>query len=391
MSIASVPTTAASSVPHGLYVHVPFCVRKCGYCDFYSIPQPGDRAAPDATRFMAALERELEMVVPREFRARTVFVGGGTPTELGQGDFERLLSLVATRVERASLLEWTVESNPGTLTREKARAMRAAGVTRVSMGVQSLDQANLAFLGRIHSAEEAVASYRLLREEGFGNVNLDFIFGIPGSELSRLRADISAVTALSPEHISFYCLIFEEGTPLMKRRSLGLVREVDEEEERRQYEAVREGLARAGYRHYEISNFARPGRECRHNLLYWGAGEYYGLGPSAAAHVGRARMSNVRDLGAYCDALLSGRLARAYEERLEPAAWAREALVMGLRRLDGVGRAAFHGATGFDLDALAGRALRRHVETGLLEDDGETVRLSEAGLFVSDGVFADLV
>jgi len=383
---------AVAAPVRGLYVHVPFCVRKCGYCDFYSIPQPKDRAAPDASRFMRALEREAALVVPTAWRAETVFVGGGTPTELSLEDFERLLALVKTRVDPARLLEWTVESNPGTLTREKARAMRAAGVTRVSMGVQSLDQENLAFLGRIHSAEEALSSYRLLRDEGFDNINLDFIFGIPGSNIERLSRDLDRVAAEAPDHISCYCLIFEEGTPLFKLRQTGAVREVDDEEELRQFALVRERLAFHGYRQYEISNYARPGRECLHNMLYWGPGSYYGLGPSACGHVGAARTQNVRDLGAYCDALLEhDRLPRAYEERLEPESWAREALVMGLRRIEGVSRSRFQTETGFDLGALLGPKLQHHKEIGMLEDDGDRVRLTEKGLFVSDGVFADLV
>jgi oxygen-independent coproporphyrinogen-3 oxidase len=362
------------------------------YCDFYSLPQPADRAAPDADRYLAALERELEMSVPRGFRARTVFVGGGTPTELGTADFERLLGIVRSRVDPAALEEWTVESNPGTLTAEKARLMLQAGVTRVSMGVQSLDPESLAFLGRIHTAEEAVAGYRLLRELGFSNLNLDLIFGIPGSSRERLGRDVAAIAALGPEHISCYCLIFEEGTPLHRLRERGLVFEVDEEEELAQYRLVREILGGAGYAQYEISNFARPGRECRHNLLYWGPGEYHGLGPSAHGHVGGMRYGNIRDLGRYCRLLLDeGRLPRDLEERLEPAAKAREALVMGLRRIEGVSRGRFRAETGLDLEALRGVEIDRMVEQGLLERAGDRVRLTERGLFVSDSVFAELV
>lgn len=382
-------------VVEGLYIHVPFCVRKCGYCDFYSLPQPQDRAAPDAARYLAALERELELVVPADFRARTVFVGGGTPTELSAPDLERLLALCLTRVDPATLAEWTVESNPGTLTREKALLLRAAGVTRVSMGVQSFDPENLAFLGRIHSAEEAVQSYNLLRDLGFGNINLDLIFGIPGSSTERVRRDLDRILALAPEHVACYALIFEEGTPLYRLREKGLVFEVDDEMELSQYRLVRETLAGAGYRHYEISNFARPGRECRHNLLYWGPGEYYGLGPAAHAHLAGARSANIRDLGRWCQDLLSGRLAREFEERLEPEARAREALVMGLRRLEGVPSARFRAATGFDFDALRGAEIERLVRQGLLERaggaEGERVRLTERGLFLSDTVFAELV
>jgi len=377
--------------PSGLYVHVPFCVRKCGYCDFYSLPNPTGRAAPDAARYLAALETELERTVPAEFRARTVFVGGGTPTELDARDLARLLEIVARRTAPGGPDEFTVEANPGTLTREKALVLRESGVTRVSVGVQSFDPRNLAFLGRIHSPEEASASVPLLRDLGFSNINLDLIFGIPGSSREALVSDLEQAAALGPDHIACYCLIFEEGTPLRKLRDAGLAFEVEEGEELAQYELVRDRLGRAGYGQYEISNFARPGRECRHNLLYWGAGEYYGLGPAAHSHVSGARSGNVRDLAAYCEALEGGRLARAFEERLEPAAKARETLVMALRRLDGVSRAAFLRATGFDYLELAGHALERLAGLGLVAGLPDRVRLTERGLFLSDSVFGELV
>ncbi len=375
----------------GLYVHVPFCVRKCGYCDFYSLPQPRDRAAPDAARYLEALEAELEATVPADFRARTVFVGGGTPTELSAADLARLLALVRRRIDPDALVEWTVESNPGTLTREKAILLRDAGVTRVSMGVQSFDPENLAFLGRIHSAEEAVASVRLLRDVGFRNLNLDFIFGIPGSTREKLRRDLETAVALGPEHVACYALIFEEGTPLQRLREKGLVFEVDDDEELAQYRLAREVLGAAGYRQYEISNFARPGRECRHNLLYWGPGEFHALGPAAHGHVAGARYGNVRDLGLYCDAVLGGRLARDFEERLEPDAAAREALVMGLRRLDGVSRAAFRDETGIDYHALRGPEIEGLAAQGLLQRSDDRIQLTERGLFLSDSVFAELI
>jgi oxygen-independent coproporphyrinogen-3 oxidase len=374
----------------GLYLHVPFCVRKCGYCDFYSLPQPEGRAAPDAARYLAALEREMD-ALPAGFAPETIFFGGGTPTELAAEDLARLLASVARRVDLAGVLEWTCESNPGTLTSEKARLLRDAGVNRVSLGVQSFDERNLAFLGRIHSADEAAAGVRTLREAGFANVNLDLIFGIPGSPREALARDIARLADLGPEHASCYCLIFEEGTPLFGKRALGLVREVDEEEELAQYELAREAFARAGFRQYEISNWARPGRECRHNLLYWGGGEYVGLGPSAHSHWGGARWGNVRSLALYCDALLEGRSPREFEERLEPEAKAREALVMGLRRTAGVERARFREESGFEIEALSGPAIARLAALGLLEASAERVRLTERGLFVSDAVFAELV
>jgi oxygen-independent coproporphyrinogen-3 oxidase len=374
----------------GLYIHVPFCVRKCGYCDFYSLAQPGDRAAPEAGLFLAALDIELGRL-PRRFRPETVFLGGGTPTELASGDLARLLDLVRRRVDLSRVVEWTCESNPGTLTREKALLLREAGVNRVSLGIQSFEPRNLSFLGRIHTAEDAEAGVRLLRECGHRNLNLDVIFGIPGGSMETVARDIERAVALEPDHIACYGLIFEEGTPLSTMRERGLVRPVEDDEEARQYEWIRAALARAGYRQYEISNYARPGRECRHNLLYWSAGEYIGLGPSAHSHWEGARWANERDLGRWARALLSGRDPRAFEERLEPEARAREALVMGLRRRDGWAREEFEAATGFDWRALCGEAIERLSALGLLEEEGGRLRLAEKALFVSDAVLAELV
>jgi oxygen-independent coproporphyrinogen III oxidase len=382
----------------GLYVHIPFCVRKCLYCDFYSLPMGNgpvgrrlrEHETYDASRFLTALEAELAQA-PAGFRPDTVFIGGGTPTELSDADFRRLLGLLRARVDLSRVTEWSCESNPGTLTAAKASIMREAGVNRVSLGVQSFDPRTLEFLGRIHSAEEAEAGYRLLREHGFTNINLDLMYGIPQGSPEIVAQDLDRLIALGPEHVACYCLIFEDGTPLADLQRLGYVKEVDDETELTQYKLVRERLGEAGYRHYEISNFARPGRECAHNLLYWGAGEYIGCGPSAHSHWAGERSGNVRDLAVYCDRLLGGEPARAFVEKLEPEAKAREVLVMALRRRDGITRDAFRKATGYDYRHLCGDTLNWLCREGLLEDTGRRVRLTEQGLFLSDGVFAELV
>jgi oxygen-independent coproporphyrinogen-3 oxidase len=375
----------------GLYVHVPFCVRKCRYCDFYSIPTGQDPLPRQpVARYLDALAVEMSLC-PADFRPDTIFIGGGTPTELPDPDFARLLELVRGRARDAEIVEWTCECNPGTLSRTKADLMRTAGVNRVSLGVQSFDRRSLDFLGRIHSAEDAVAGFHLLRDAGFENISLDLMYGIPGAATEVVRADLEKLIALHSEHASCYCLIFEDGTPLAELRAKGLVRETDDETELEQYSLIRAGLGAVGYRHYEISNFALPGRECRHNLLYWGCGEYIGCGPSAHSHWRGERCSNARNLQDYCDQLLSGRTARAFSERLPPEAKARETLVMGLRRLDGVSRDAFLRETGFDYRALRGPAIEWLRRERLIEDDGDRLRLTEAGLFVSDSVFAELV
>jgi len=382
----------------GLYVHIPFCVRKCLYCDFYSLPTgkgalPGRLAQPDAhdaSLFLDALAREFKQL-PDHFVPDTIFIGGGTPTELSDRDFQWLLDLVASTVDLSRVTEWSCESNPGTLTAAKARMMREAGVNRVSLGVQSFNSAALEFLGRIHSAEEAEAGYHLLRDHGFTNINLDLMYGVPGVPIETVESDVRKLIELSPDHAACYCLIFEDGTPLTELRNKGFVKEVDDDRELDQYTRVRDLLGAAGYRHYEISNFSRPGRECRHNLLYWGPGEYIGCGPSAHSHWQGKRFGNIRNLDQYCDHMLKGESTRAFEEQLDPAARAREALVMGLRRLEGISRDQFRADTAFDYRELCGDSLSWLCEEGLLEEKDNRLRLTARGLFVSDGVFAELV
>ena len=382
----------------GLYVHIPFCVRKCLYCDFYSLPTATGPLArrvsaedqPDQPAFLDALARELAGL-PAGFRPDTVFIGGGTPTELSRADLAALLALLRRRVDLSAVAEWTCESNPGTLTEEKVDVLLRAGVNRFSLGVQSFDPGILDFLGRIHSADEARDGFRLLRRVGVANINLDLIYGVPGGSIDIVRRDLDALLELGPDHAACYCLIFEDGTPLADLRAKGFVKEVDDDTELEQYDLVRAALKAGGYRHYEISNFAKPGRECRHNLLYWGGGEYIGIGPSAHSHWRGERWGNVRDLDAYTRRLTAGESPRAFSEQLEPEAKARETLVMGLRRLDGVSAAEFRAATGFDYRALCGDSLVWMQREGLVDDDGAMLRLTERGLFVSDAIFSELV
>jgi oxygen-independent coproporphyrinogen III oxidase len=370
----------------GLYIHIPFCVRKCRYCDFYSVPMHGGLISG----FLDALDREFA-ARPAEFVPETVFIGGGTPTALAPDELTRLLSMIHQRFDLGRVTEWTCEANPGTLTREKAQLLRDAGVNRVSLGVQSFDPQTLAFLGRIHSPTEARDAYQLLRDTGFGNVNLDLMYGIPGTPREVVESDLAQIANLAPEHVASYCLIFEDGTPLTNLRDAGEVAEVDDEEDLEQYRIVRARLRAAGFGHYEISNFAKPGFECRHNLLYWSGGEYLGFGPAAHGHWRGTRYGNLRSVEDYARALREGRSIRTFEEHLEPEAKARETLVMSLRRLGGVSRAEFLQATGFDYGALRGKEIAWLCEEGLLRQSGDVLGLTEKGLFVSDAVFRELV
>ncbi len=360
----------------GLYVHVPFCVRKCAYCAFYSRP-----AEPGLVVFwLTGIDRELQ-ALPADFVPETLFFGGGTPTALKEGDLARLLDRIRAGMDLSRMVEWTCEANPGTLTASKARLLRSAGVNRLSIGAQSFDDGTLKRLGRIHTAVQTRECVALARAAGFAQIGLDVIYGVPGVSREAFCADVEAALALEPEHISCYCLEIEDGTPLAREAAAGRL-SPDEGEQRAQFDWARRRLAAAGFIHYEISNFARPGCECRHNLLYWTGGEYIGVGPAAHSHWQGVRRGNTPDLPEW---------TQAFEEHIAPQAKARETLVMGLRRIAGWGRAEFRAATGFDLDALCGPELAQLVAEGRLVAGEERIRLAEESLFTSDAVFAELV
>ena len=360
----------------GLYIHVPFCARKCAYCAFFSKP-PSPRLVED---WFAGLGREGE-TLPEGFAPESIFFGGGTPTALEESELGRLLEFVHARVDLSQVAEWTCEANPGTLTKRKAARLRAAGVNRLSLGAQSFDDETLKRLGRIHTAAETRAAVAIARAAGFENLGLDVIYGVPGVSRESFRADVEAALALDPEHVSGYCLEIEDGTPFARESEAGRL-DISAEEQRAQFDWARERLAAGGWAHYEISNFAKAGRECRQNLLYWSGGAYIGLGPAAHSHWGGVRWGNSPELPAW---------KRAFEERLAPEAKARETLVMGLRRTAGWGREEFRAATGLDFDALRGREIARLAAEGLLIAEGDRLRLAEDALFVSDSVFAELV
>lgn len=360
----------------GLYVHVPFCARKCPYCAFFSRPAQPDLVAA----WFQGLAEEIARL-PAGFAPESVYLGGGTPTALAEDELDRLCGLIHARTELGNVAEWTCETNPGTLTPAKAARLKNGGVTRLSIGAQSFADATLKRLGRIHSSAEIREAVDLARAVGFDNLGLDVMYGVPGAGPAAFAADMEAALALDPEHVSCYCLEIEPGTPFADQARAGQLA-VRADEQRAQFDWARQRLAAAGWAHYEISNFAKPGRECRQNLLYWSGGEYLGVGPAAHSHWAGVRWGNSPELP---------RWQRAFEEKLEPAAKARETLVMGLRRIAGWGRAEFRAATGFDYDELRGREIADLAAKGLLVAEPDCLRLAADALFVSDSVFAELV
>jgi len=338
----------ALPISTSLYVHVPFCAQKCGYCAFYSEASTGEMM----TRYVAALIREMEMVAA-DLRPRTVFFGGGTPTLLTLQHWEQIFTGMA-RLKLLGAQEWTVECNPATLSLDKARLLRAGGVNRVSMGVQSFNAALLDRLGRVHSREMAFKSFDILRQAGFDNLNIDLMFAIPGQTREVWRETLAEATALGSEHLSSYEVIYEEDTPLYAQLRAGRFA-VDEDLACAMYEELVERAAAAGFRQYEIANFARDGappaadRACQHNLNYWRGGAFHGLGPSATNYVGGVRAKHWSNTLRYCEAIEGGERGIESAEELTPLARAGETAAFGLRMVAGWPFEEFCEVTGHDL------------------------------------------
>jgi oxygen-independent coproporphyrinogen-3 oxidase len=377
----------------GLYVHVSFCARKCEYCAFYSEASDGDTIYG----YVAALVRELERVAP-QLRPRTVFFGGGTPTLLNVRQWEQILRAM-DRLGLLGAAEWTVECNPATVSADKARLLLDYGVNRLSLGVQSLDEALLDRLGRVHSREMVFKSFDLLRRAGFDNLNLDLMFAIPGQTLAMWQATLREALALGSEHLSCYEVIYEEDTPLFAQLNAGEF-DVDEDLACAMYEELVARASDAGLQRYEIANFARRSRAseanspptagelaafaCRHNVNYWRGGDFFGLGPSATTYVRGVRTKNVSNTPLYCEQLEADRRPLASREQLSPLARAGETAAFGLRMVAGWPFTEFERATGFDLRGEWAEDMRRLVEQGWGMRDEQGFRLTLQGLRFAD-------
>ncbi len=375
-----------------LYFHIPFCIRKCIYCDFPSAPADEDTRA----RYLEALLTETKMRAEayRQYTVSSVFIGGGTPSLLEGRQIVRLLDGVREHYRLAEEAEVTLEMNPGTVDREKLAAYRQAGINRLSIGLQSADNGELAFLGRIHTYEDFLDTYEAARAAGFHNLNVDVMAALPGQSLEGYLSTLRKVLALEPEHISAYSLILEEGTPLLKMVDQGLVQAVDEDTDRSMYQETKQLLQTAGYHRYEVSNYAREGYACRHNLGYWQRKNYLGLGLSAASLVENIRCRNGHTLGAYLRDPLGCREEHHMLTRQEQM---EEFFFLGLRMTEGVELGAFERFFGCRAEAVYGEVIRRNVQDGLLRRffpggcAGEWLALTERGLDLSNYVSAQFL
>ena len=376
--------SAPEAEPLGVYVHVPFCASTCDFCAFYQQAPTAD----DIARYFTAIAREAELITwPRP--VSTVFWGGGTPGLLSPRHLAELGELVRARCGDEPA-EWTVELAPASVTEARLAALKDIGVTRISMGVQSFQPALLDALGRQHTREQIFRAYERVRAAGFRSVNLDLMFALPGQPADEWSADVREAVALAPDHLSTYCLTFEEDTKLWLKLSQGRVK-LDPELEASLYESTWSQLAELGYAQYEISNFARPGHACLHNLNTWRMHEWVGLGPSAASQHAGWRGANVADLQRWAQHVAEGRRMTEDRVALTPALLAEDALIFGLRMNAGVELEPWRARAPEAPWATIEDTLATLAEAGLLLRQGERVQLTQRGRLVADSVGAEIM
>ena len=366
-----------------IYVHIPFCVKKCDYCDFVS--GVCDKTVHEA--YFKALKEEIisRSESARDKRAGSVFFGGGTPSIVDAHHIDEIMQLLYTRFHIDRDAEISIEANPNSVTAEKLKVYREAGINRISIGLQSSKDDELKTLGRVHTFEEFLKTYDLVRGEGFKNVNIDIMSAIPGQTLDSYHETLKAVAKLSPEHISAYSLIVEEGTPFYERYKDGTGLP-DEDTERAMYHDTKAILKEYGYERYEISNYARPGYECKHNTGYWTGREYIGFGVAAASYDKETRRVNTEDLNKYIAGEREGETARLSEnDKME------EFMFLGLRMTRGISKSGFLKAFGKDFYDIYGKQAEKLKDLGLIVESGDRIFLSELGTDVSNTVMAEFM
>lgn len=368
----------------GLYLHIPFCASKCVYCDFASYPHRETAWEPYLRALCGEMASWRERMEGHE--VISVFLGGGTPSLLSEAQIARLLESAASQFRISPDAEITMEANPGTLTLPKLRACRAAGVNRLSFGVQAMDDRLLRRLGRIHTVREAVDAVEMARAAGFDNVSLDLMYALPGQSRADWRSTLRDAVALEPEHISAYSLIVEEGTPLARQVARGEAELPDEDAAVDMHREAVHFLSEAGYERYEISNYARPGRACRHNIIYWERGEYLGLGCAAHSLVGETRFENPRDLDRY----LAGE-RQLNVEHIDRQEAMEEMLMLATRMCRGMNLADYRRQFGEDFLRTRMRMLERLRKMGLVEWSADFLWLTERGLELQNAVVVELL
>lgn len=373
-----------------IYIHIPFCAKKCGYCDFLSFPQYDTAYVP--ALIWEIKNANLEGGQIKEYRVKTIFIGGGTPSILKGEEITAILQQVYDTFEVAKEAEITIEVNPGTIMKEKLTSYMAAGINRISMGLQSTNNQELKELGRIHTYEEFVSNYELARNVGFTNINIDVMSAIPLQTIKSWKKTLERVVALSPEHISAYSLIIEEGTSFFEKWEKGLLSLPLEEEERQMYYDTKEILKQAGYNRYEISNYSKKGYECKHNLGYWKRVDYIGFGLGAASLIHNKRFTNEANLKCYLQTI-SNQITKIHQnvQILSQKDQMEEFMFLGLRLTEGVSMKEFQMLFHDQFETIYGIPSKRLTQQGLLETKEGRVYLTEKGLDLSNLVMSEFL
>ncbi len=390
-----------------LYVHIPFCALKCKYCDFLSFD---GESYGTMLRYVDSLCQEIKLYAPiaGDYIVRSVFIGGGTPSILDEGLITNIMAFIRKTFTLEKDAEVTIEANPGTLRHQKLTGYRTAGINRLSIGLQSADDEMLRKLGRMHNYDQFVATYKAARRSGFDNINIDIMSGLPGQTIHSYVDTLSRVLEFEPEHISAYSLSIEEGTPFANDPEI-LATLPPDMIDRRMYEITKKLLAAHGYDRYEISNYAKSGYECRHNMVYWTGGEYIGFGIGAASYFQGKRFSNLRDIVQYIGIMeetsekfagndnmeiLYNETARKLRENVTPMyidSRMEEFMFLGLRMMCGISRTDFEERFKKDIYEVYGPALNKHIDQGLLATYEDRIYLTDAGIDVSNIVLADFI
>lgn len=370
-----------------IYIHIPFCLKKCFYCDFNSYPY-----LDMVDDYLDALFFEIRRYKDLKRPIKTLYIGGGTPTVLNE---KRLYQLIDTLYKNFKIIkdaEFTVEANPETMTKEKIKVLKRTGVNRLSLGLQTYDDELLKVLGRIHNVKKFEQAFFEAKELGFENINVDLIFGIPGQTKEKFENELKKLIKLEPTHISCYSLSLEEGTVLCEEKKRGAIKLPDEDEERCMYHTAKKLLEKEGYVHYEISNFAKPGKECRHNITYWKCEEYLGFGAGAHSFIGNLRFSNKRGIREYIESLYNRDSIR-YDEIhiLNIEEKMSEFMFMGLRMLKGVSKDEFKSRFNRDIKEIFSIQIERLKEQGLIFEDDQSIGLTTKGLDFANLVFMEFI
>lgn len=381
----------------GIYVHIPFCIRKCFYCDFvsYALHSKSSAAVQETESYLHFLLQEALLYRNDSLtggqKLKTLYIGGGTPTCLAGGQLFALLDALQKIYEFEKDAEITVEANPGTLDAKKLQLLKKAGCNRLSLGVQSFDAKELECLGRIHSPQEIYTAFSLARESGFNNINLDLMYGLPEQTLDSWQRSLRSAVAMQPEHLSLYQLNIEQGTRFAELSERGLLAETEQETARKMFEEAIAYLRQNGYGHYEISNFAQNGRESRHNLMYWQNRGYIGLGAGASGYLHGIRYSNEKSVAQYQKALMNVKKPVCEEEPIGKDLAMSEQMFLGLRVLAGVDKHIFRSRFAVDIETVFGEEIERLKKKRLLLETDTHVLLSPEGLFLANEVFMEFI